>query len=96
MITQCQPLTGIEQVRPSWGWFLVLGIALVLLGLLALGAVWLTTIASVQMFGWFILSGGVFEAVAASCGSPLERVHSPPLGDQAGVLLVTFGRLPRT
>jgi uncharacterized membrane protein HdeD (DUF308 family) len=65
MISQYQQLTGMDQVRTKWGWYLVLGIALVILGFLALAAVGLTTMATVLMFGWFILIGGVFEVVGA-------------------------------
>jgi len=58
-------LTGIEEVRRNWGWFLALGIALIVLGVVALAAVGLTTIATVMFLGWLVLIGGVFEAVAA-------------------------------
>jgi uncharacterized membrane protein HdeD (DUF308 family) len=58
-------LTGIEEVRRNWGWFLALGIALIVLGVLALGAVGLTTIAVVLMVGWLVLIGGVLEVVSA-------------------------------
>jgi uncharacterized membrane protein HdeD (DUF308 family) len=58
-------LTGIEQVRRNWGWFLALGIALILLGAAALVAVGLTTLATVLFIGWLVLFGGIFEVVAA-------------------------------
>jgi len=58
-------LTEIEAVRRNWGWFLALGIALVALGVFALVAAEITTLASVLLFGWLVLFGGVFEAVAA-------------------------------
>src|SRR5215469_2091875 len=56
------PLAGeLDEIRRNWGWFLVLGIALVVLGFIALGAVWLSTIASVLMFGWLLVFDGFFE-----------------------------------
>ena len=58
-------LAGLEEVRRNWGWFLALGIALIVLGVLALGAPWLVTLATVLLFGWLLLFAGVFEAVGA-------------------------------
>jgi uncharacterized membrane protein HdeD (DUF308 family) len=58
-------LTGVEEIRRNWGWFLALGIALVLLGVFALVAAEIATLASVLLFGWLVLVGGVFEVVAA-------------------------------
>ena len=58
-------LTGWEEIRQKWGWFLFLGIALIVLGSVALGVPRLTTLTSVLLFGWLIILGGVFEAVAA-------------------------------
>jgi uncharacterized membrane protein HdeD (DUF308 family) len=43
----------------------VLGIALIVLGSVAVGAAWLTTLASVLLFGWLLVFSGVMEAVAA-------------------------------
>ena len=58
-------LAGLDEARRNWGWFLVLGIALIVLGSVALGAAWLTTLASVLFFGWLMVFSGVFETVAA-------------------------------
>ena len=58
-------LVGLAEVRRNWGWFLGLGIALVALGMIALGAVVATTIVSVLLFGWLLLVGGLLEAVHA-------------------------------
>jgi uncharacterized membrane protein HdeD (DUF308 family) len=57
--------SGLEDVRRNWGWFLALGIALIALGVAALGAVSLTTITSVILFGWFIFFSGVAETFAS-------------------------------
>jgi uncharacterized membrane protein HdeD (DUF308 family) len=58
-------MLGAEEARRTWGWFLALGIVLVLLGLLALGWSVLTTLVSVVIFGWFLLLGGVLSVVHA-------------------------------
>jgi len=58
-------LTGGGELRRSWGWYLVLGIALVALGAIAIGSAFLMTIASVFFFGWILLIGGVMEVVHA-------------------------------
>lgn len=58
-------LIGAEEVRRTWGWFLVLGVVLVLLGMMALGWSVLTTLVSVVIFGWFLLLGGVLSVVNA-------------------------------
>jgi uncharacterized membrane protein HdeD (DUF308 family) len=58
-------LTGAGELRRSWGWFLALGIALIVLGTIALGSSLLMTIASVFFFGWLLIIGGVMEAIHA-------------------------------
>src|SRR5499427_723408 len=58
-------LTGHDELRRSWGWFLVLGIVLIVLGVVAMGSVFVMTIASVFFFGWILIVGGVMEVVHA-------------------------------
>ncbi len=58
-------LMGAEELRRGWGWFLALGIALVLLGLIALSWSVLATIATVALFGWLLLVGGILSTVHA-------------------------------
>ena len=58
-------LPGAEELRRSWGWFLGLGIGLILLGVIAIGAAFFMTIASVWLFGWLLIIGGVMEVVHA-------------------------------
>ena len=41
-----------EELKDHWRRFVVLGVALVMLGVVALGSVGLATIASVLVFGW--------------------------------------------
>ena len=58
-------LTGADELRRSWGWFLGLGIVLIILGAIAIGSAFLMTIASVFLFGWLLIIGGVMEVVHA-------------------------------
>lgn len=58
-------LIGAEEVRRTWGWFLALGIVLVLLGMMALGWSVLTTLVSVVVFGWFLLLAGILSVLHA-------------------------------
>jgi uncharacterized membrane protein HdeD (DUF308 family) len=54
-----------EEVSHHWGWFLALGIGLIVLGVIALGAVWLSTLVTVLLFGWLLIAAGAFEMYAA-------------------------------
>ena len=54
-------LVGIEGLKKNWGWALALGIALIILGMIALGAAVATTVASVLLFGWLLIIGGALE-----------------------------------
>ena len=56
---------GYGELKKSWGWFLALGIALVVLGAIALGSASCLTFVSMVFFGWLLIVGGVFEAVHA-------------------------------
>ena len=58
-------LPGAEELRRSWGWFLGLGIGLIILGVIAIGSAFFMTIASVWLFGWILIIGGVMEVVHA-------------------------------
>jgi uncharacterized membrane protein HdeD (DUF308 family) len=54
-----------DELRRHSGWFLALGIILVLLGVIALAFAVLTTIVSVLIFGWLLLIGGAIEVIHA-------------------------------
>jgi len=85
--------TGLEEIRRKWGWFLVLGIALIALGTVALTVPYLATLASVMLFGWLLVIGGVFEAVAAFSApkwiGALLHLLSGILGVVVGTLTIT-------
>jgi uncharacterized membrane protein HdeD (DUF308 family) len=54
---------GIEEVRAHRGWFLFMGVALIILGTIAIGSAELMTMVSVMLFGWLLIFGGLFEVV---------------------------------
>jgi uncharacterized membrane protein HdeD (DUF308 family) len=56
---------GIEKIRESWGWFLVLGIALAVLGVCCVASAVTATFATVFVFGWLLLISAVFQLVHA-------------------------------
>jgi len=58
-------VAGIEEIRSSWGWFLVLGIALAILGVACIAYDVSATYATVLVFGWILLISGVFALVHA-------------------------------
>lgn len=61
-------LVGLDELRRKWGWFLALGILLVVLGMVALGSSVFLTLATMVFVGWLMIAGGVFEAIHAfSC-----------------------------
>lgn len=51
--------TGLEQVRKSWGWFLVLGILLTILGVICIGKAQTATKFSILALGWVLAISGV-------------------------------------
>src|SRR5262245_8202935 len=62
---QAIELTGSDELRRYWGWYLALGIVLIVLGTIAIGSTFVMTIASVFLFGWLLIIGGVMEAIHA-------------------------------
>lgn len=56
---------GLEELRKQWGWFLGLGILLIVLGTIALGSSVAMTSASMIFLGFLMLTGGVMEALHA-------------------------------
>jgi uncharacterized membrane protein HdeD (DUF308 family) len=55
---------GVHELRRSWGWFLILGILLVIAGFAALSYSFLATLAAVFYFGCFLLISGILEAAS--------------------------------
>jgi len=58
-------LVELEAVRRSWGWLLALGIAMIVLGIVALWMIPVATMAAVMVLGWVMVISGVVEAIHA-------------------------------
>ena len=61
MANSVMTLGGMDEVRRNWGWVLALGVALIVLGLIAASATFITTLATVLFIGSLLLIAGVFE-----------------------------------
>src|SRR6202158_2224338 len=57
------PVLGIEEVRAHRGWFLFMGVALIILGTIAIGSAEMMTMVSVMLLGWILIFAGIFEVV---------------------------------
>jgi len=80
--------TGIEEVRKHTTWFLVVGIALVILGMVAIGSAVAMTIVSVLFLGWLLIIGGIFEVIHGFSRRPWSGFFINLLG---GVLYAVAG-----
>jgi uncharacterized membrane protein HdeD (DUF308 family) len=56
---------AINEVGKKWGWFVGIGIILVILGTIGIGATFALTLTTVTFFGFLILIGGGFQLVDA-------------------------------
>ena len=77
-----------EEICHNWGWFLTLGIILLILGAVSLGAVSVATVASVVLFGWILVVAGAFEVCTAFLAQQWSGVFLHLL---VGVLNIVFG-----
>jgi len=58
-------LAGIEELGHRWGWYFALGTLLIILGVIATSFAFLTTVASVIVFGWVLVFAGIALGVQA-------------------------------
>lgn len=65
VITYDPFIAGMEEIRRSWGWFLVLGILLTVLGVACIVFDVAATFTTVMVFGWLLLISGVVALVHA-------------------------------
>ncbi|MGO9994934.1 MAG: HdeD family acid-resistance protein [Steroidobacteraceae bacterium] len=56
---------GLDEIHGSWGWFVALGVALIALGGACIAYNATATEATVLVFGWLLLVGGVFALIQA-------------------------------
>jgi uncharacterized membrane protein HdeD (DUF308 family) len=85
--------TGIDEVRKHSTWFLVLGIALIIIGMIAIGSAVEATIISVMFLGWLLIIGGGFEVIHGFSRRPWSGFFINLLGGVlyfvAGLVMVT-------
>lgn len=83
----------LDDLGRRWGWFLALGMLLILLGIIALVFTPAATLASVLILGWLMFFSGIVEAVhafhARGWGGVLLHVAGAALGILVGLLVVT-------
>ena len=77
-------VAGMEEIRKSWGWFMFLGIALIILGMACIIFATTATSATVLVFGWLLLISGV-----------VELIHSFGTGTWSGFFLYLLSALLR-
>ena len=53
----------VEGLRREWYWFLVLGIGLLVIGTMAIGASCIATLASVMVFGYLMIAAGAAQVI---------------------------------
>src|SRR6267154_6703092 len=84
---------GVEELRHKWGWFLALGVALIVLGVIALGMIPVATFAAVMVLGWLLVFSGIVEAVHGfqvhRWGGMFLHLAGGVLGVLIGLLIVT-------
>ena len=87
-------IAGLDEVRSSWGWFLALGILLVILGGACIVYDVTATFTTVLVFGWLLLISGVFALIQAftigSWGGFFLYLLSALLRGFTGYLLVRY------
>jgi uncharacterized membrane protein HdeD (DUF308 family) len=86
-------LYELEELRPRWGWFLALGIGLVIIGTIALFIMPAATMGTVLVLGWLLVISGVVEAIHAfrmrRWGGIFLHLLAGILGILIGLLVVT-------
>ena len=58
-------VAGIEEIRSSWGWFLLLGILFVVFGIACIAGEIAATFATILVLGWFLMFSGIVELAHA-------------------------------
>jgi uncharacterized membrane protein HdeD (DUF308 family) len=52
----------LDELRKNWGWFVALGVILIILGAIAVGAAVTATLVSMVFLGWLMVIGGILQA----------------------------------
>ena len=65
----------LDTIRPNRGWFVGLGAALVVLGVLAIFLPFAASLATTLVIGWLMLFGGLFQAYHAARNRGFPAAH---------------------
>jgi uncharacterized membrane protein HdeD (DUF308 family) len=68
--TSASLLPGLRELNASWGWFVGLGLLLMLLGIICVIGDVTATFVTIMAFGWFLIFGGIVSLIHAI------RVHT--------------------
>ena len=83
----------LDSVHRRWGWLLVLGILMIVLGTIAFIIMPAATLGTVLVLGWLLVVSGVFEAIQAfrerKSGGFFLHLLGAVLGLLVGFLIVT-------
>lgn len=83
----------VESIRHHWGWLLTLGIAMVVLGTIAIFITPAATLATVLILGWLLIFSGIAESVYAfrvrKWGGLFLHLIGGVLGVLIGLLIIT-------
>jgi len=86
-------LLEVDNVRHRWGWLLVLGISMVVLGTIALFIAPAATLGTVLVLGWLLVVSGVVETIQSfrvrKWGGIFLHLIGGILGVLVGLLIVT-------
>jgi uncharacterized membrane protein HdeD (DUF308 family) len=85
---QAKLLEARQFIAEKWGWFLALGIVLIVIGFAAIAFPFLSTIAAKIMLGWLFLIGGVMLILHAFSA---QAWHGFPWNLLIGILYVVAG-----
>jgi uncharacterized membrane protein HdeD (DUF308 family) len=83
-------MPGLEGLGRNWGWFVALGVLLIIVGTMAIGASMMATLATVLVFGTLLLIGGGMQVVGAFFSRQWRGFF---LGVLTGLLYLIVGML---
>jgi uncharacterized membrane protein HdeD (DUF308 family) len=64
-VVVAQPPTELAELRRNWGWFVLLGVALIIVGSFAMMLPWVASLATALVIGALLLVGGVVEIIGS-------------------------------
>ncbi|MGD9126006.1 MAG: HdeD family acid-resistance protein [Planctomycetia bacterium] len=92
MTNQNENSSPVESLQSNWGWFLALGISLVVVGALAVCLPAIATEITIFALGWLLIVGGVIQAIhaftAGKWGGTVWELLTAILYGVVGILLL--------